>query len=471
MHSNSLERCRAGHNKARGGGFYRYQHFAQHFKKIHPGLDPDIFRDQCHFKVENSQFPRNCGFCSATFTNWRNRIDHISEHFESNGVDMRSWDKGDRSMKTSEMRHNREDDNHPNGGNNGSNVSNDDDNGHDDSGPSDGPSSEWLPEAPEPSDRDYPMSNGSSSATTIIAADTNTSSSHRKPSLTGMGTSDISSFSLLSTQLSTQNTPLENSQDSILTQHHRTPPTIYSSAFSLLGCQKTTPCKETWQTSPRGAEIAIAHDSLVPVQVDYAFTNAVREDPMEAGLLATPRFNEFPSNLLGPTLEGVNESIPANYNWGSASDDIRTNGNYSPTFAIPFHSVASNESFVSTTNFHVNRAESTTDRIFTSSSENHTTQTPDPWSESVTHVPRKRRSVSDRSGFHHSASNEQVSNSRREKRNRTKEGLDNSKEVKQLGASFRCRFENRWVSYILFCQRQVLIISTVLCSKPMQLLH
>ena len=464
-HSNSLEHCRSGHNKARGGGFYRYQHFVQHFKKIHPGLDPKVFAEQCHFEVENSQFPRNCGFCSATFTTWRNRIDHISEHFEFGGLDMRSWDKEDESTKNPGKRYNHEDDNHPDGVNNGSNGSNDcidDDNGDDDSGPSDVLSGEWLPEAPEPSGRGYPMPNRSFFTTTVIAAGTNTSSGLRTPSLRGGSTSTFStfsSFSLPSTNPSTDEILPESDQNGILIRHPRTPPAVYPCTFPFQDCQKTTSCKGTWQTTPPGAENAVTYDSLLPLQVDYAPPNSVRGDSTEAWLFEIPRFTELPSDPLASTLKGVDESNLVHYSWRSASDDMWSDGNYSLTSPFTSPSVANNEIEVSKTVFPLNETETAADRVAAPSSEDQTTQMPVPSSESIILVPKKRRSVSVRSGLPRSASNEQVSNSRREKRNRTKEELDNSEEVNGLIAGFRCRLGNGWVSYILLCQRYVLIIA------------
>lgn len=70
---------------------HRKEHMENHFKKIHPGLHPDAWIEIGAFKVKHSEFPRHCGFCSTTFESWNERINHIHDHFERDGVDMQQW--------------------------------------------------------------------------------------------------------------------------------------------------------------------------------------------------------------------------------------------------------------------------------------------------------------------------------------------------------------------------------------------
>jgi hypothetical protein len=90
-HSGIAKRCQLDRQNNRGGAFYRHQHFTQHFKKVHPGLSPTKFASESFFKVRDSAYQKACGFCGHAFCSWRDRIDHVSRHFESGEYDMQTW--------------------------------------------------------------------------------------------------------------------------------------------------------------------------------------------------------------------------------------------------------------------------------------------------------------------------------------------------------------------------------------------
>jgi hypothetical protein len=112
LHENSRNRCESGRKNARKGGFYRYQHFVQHFNNNHPALDPKDFAKQSYFTVKDSAFPRICGFCGEELRTWQKRLNHISDHFEHDGMNMHQWNRRKRShIPSSEQPRNpREDD-------------------------------------------------------------------------------------------------------------------------------------------------------------------------------------------------------------------------------------------------------------------------------------------------------------------------------------------------------------------------
>jgi hypothetical protein len=111
------------HNKApchdqpfpRGRLFYRRDHFKQHFRNAHRYVPYTDYEDSSHFSVE-SNFPRQCGFCSHRFLYWRDRIEHIGVHFHDEGKDMTRWidhsERDDESGNPDE-RHDDDDDRGP----------------------------------------------------------------------------------------------------------------------------------------------------------------------------------------------------------------------------------------------------------------------------------------------------------------------------------------------------------------------
>jgi len=143
-----------------------------------------------------------------------------------------------------------------------------------------------------------------------------------------------------------------------------------------------------------------------------------------------PSVTELPSDLSVPTLGGVNDpNLIPNIDGG-----IWPVGNCLPPSHNTFPSaVAGNEGGVPVTDGFL--------------SENQTTQTLVPRSEPVILVPKRRRSVPDQPGFACLSSNEQEYNVRKEKKGRTKEECDNTKEVKELGSCFRCRLGKKRVSF------------------------
>jgi hypothetical protein len=61
---------------------YRKDKLRQHFKNAHPMLPYDEDDDSGHVIV-GSKFRRDCGFCEYIFSDWKDRINHIGEHFAS----------------------------------------------------------------------------------------------------------------------------------------------------------------------------------------------------------------------------------------------------------------------------------------------------------------------------------------------------------------------------------------------------
>jgi hypothetical protein len=84
--------CHDKHFKDLGRISYRKDKIRQHFKNAHPNLPYDEEDDSGHFLVE-SKFPRSCGFCSYRFVDWKDRINHIGDHFASHtgAQDMTQW--------------------------------------------------------------------------------------------------------------------------------------------------------------------------------------------------------------------------------------------------------------------------------------------------------------------------------------------------------------------------------------------
>jgi serine/threonine protein kinase len=68
---------------------YRKYHFAQHFRNIHPGMNPEDY-DETSVVISETEFPRKCGFCRHRFESRQERIDHIADHFKQ-GKCMLDW--------------------------------------------------------------------------------------------------------------------------------------------------------------------------------------------------------------------------------------------------------------------------------------------------------------------------------------------------------------------------------------------
>lgn len=79
--------------------FYRKDHLVQHLRLMHDvKFDPWME----HWKSGTTEIKSRCGFCSSTFSTWKDRVDHIAMHFK-NGADMSQW-KGDWGFEPSVMR-------------------------------------------------------------------------------------------------------------------------------------------------------------------------------------------------------------------------------------------------------------------------------------------------------------------------------------------------------------------------------
>ncbi|KAL1978300.1 hypothetical protein VTN31DRAFT_1159 [Thermomyces dupontii] len=70
--------------------FYRKDHLNQHLRLMH-NVKYEPFMDR--WQSTTNEFRSRCGFCNATFTTWKDRVDHVGAHFK-NGADMAQW-KGD----------------------------------------------------------------------------------------------------------------------------------------------------------------------------------------------------------------------------------------------------------------------------------------------------------------------------------------------------------------------------------------
>ncbi|KAK2810042.1 hypothetical protein FQN50_003236 [Emmonsiellopsis sp. PD_5] len=70
--------------------FYRKDHLSQHLRLMH---DIKIFPWMESWRSVTTEIKSRCGFCSSTFTTWKDRIEHLTAHFKS-GADMSQW-KGD----------------------------------------------------------------------------------------------------------------------------------------------------------------------------------------------------------------------------------------------------------------------------------------------------------------------------------------------------------------------------------------
>ncbi|EEP82293.1 conserved hypothetical protein [Uncinocarpus reesii 1704] len=70
--------------------FYRKDHLNQHLRLMH-NVKLGPWMDQ--WKSATTELKSRCGFCSATFTTWKDRVDHLAAHFKA-GTEMSQW-KGD----------------------------------------------------------------------------------------------------------------------------------------------------------------------------------------------------------------------------------------------------------------------------------------------------------------------------------------------------------------------------------------
>jgi Homeobox KN domain len=70
--------------------FYRKDHLNQHLRLMHD-VKYDSSMDQ--WRSTTTEIKSRCGFCHANFVTWKDRIDHLAQHFK-NGADMSQW-KGD----------------------------------------------------------------------------------------------------------------------------------------------------------------------------------------------------------------------------------------------------------------------------------------------------------------------------------------------------------------------------------------
>ncbi|KAI9855082.1 MAG: hypothetical protein M1813_000566 [Trichoglossum hirsutum] len=76
--------------------FYTKSHFKQHFNTVHRGakIEFEKYIKEWHAPIKDN-FNRECGFCGSPFGSWRERINHIAEHFAgriSGGAsDMSQW--------------------------------------------------------------------------------------------------------------------------------------------------------------------------------------------------------------------------------------------------------------------------------------------------------------------------------------------------------------------------------------------
>ncbi|KGY15536.1 hypothetical protein PABG_11528 [Paracoccidioides brasiliensis Pb03] len=70
--------------------FYRKDHLTQHLRLMHSVKFSSWMEN---WKSATTEIKSRCGFCSSTFTTWKDRVEHLSAHFKA-GTDMSQW-KGD----------------------------------------------------------------------------------------------------------------------------------------------------------------------------------------------------------------------------------------------------------------------------------------------------------------------------------------------------------------------------------------
>lgn len=67
--------------------FYRKDHLNQHLRLMHNVKFHAWMED---WRSTTTEIKSRCGFCNATFTTWKERVDHLAAHFR-NGADMSQW--------------------------------------------------------------------------------------------------------------------------------------------------------------------------------------------------------------------------------------------------------------------------------------------------------------------------------------------------------------------------------------------
>ncbi|KAL1983323.1 hypothetical protein VTN96DRAFT_10464 [Rasamsonia emersonii] len=67
--------------------FYRKDHLNQHLRLMH-NVKFDPWME--NWRSTTTEIKSRCGFCNATFTTWKDRVDHLAAHFK-NGADMAQW--------------------------------------------------------------------------------------------------------------------------------------------------------------------------------------------------------------------------------------------------------------------------------------------------------------------------------------------------------------------------------------------
>lgn len=67
--------------------FYRKDHLNQHLRLIH-NVKYDSSMEK--WRSSTTEVKSRCGFCGATFSTWKERVDHLASHFKK-GADMAQW--------------------------------------------------------------------------------------------------------------------------------------------------------------------------------------------------------------------------------------------------------------------------------------------------------------------------------------------------------------------------------------------
>ncbi|KAL3479640.1 hypothetical protein BJX99DRAFT_244785 [Aspergillus californicus] len=74
--------------------FYRKDHLVQHLRLVH-GTNRFI-PEMDNWKVQIDNVNSRCGFCSSRFVSWKERNEHIADHYR-NGISMKDW-RGPRGL-------------------------------------------------------------------------------------------------------------------------------------------------------------------------------------------------------------------------------------------------------------------------------------------------------------------------------------------------------------------------------------
>ena len=71
--------------------FFRKNQFTKHFENCHQPIPPREYLISSRIQV-NTAFPRGCGFCDGQrFQSWKDRMNHIGDHYKRDEMDMSSW--------------------------------------------------------------------------------------------------------------------------------------------------------------------------------------------------------------------------------------------------------------------------------------------------------------------------------------------------------------------------------------------